>query len=102
MQNNPLKTYITPDNQVNRFITETVSTVNTLLNVPILNGALIKIFITTNAEDFEHTLDRPVQGFLVVDTDSNVNIWQPDASPKPSTLIRLQADNAATVTLWVF
>lgn len=73
---------------------------NQFINNPFLKGFLIEnIEISTTPISLSHGLGVVPQGFFVVDNNSNAVIWRVSSTDK---VIELQADNSATIKVWVF
>lgn len=72
--------------------------------VPILDGVLLEdLDLTTTAADFTHRLDRKWRGYIVTRQDAAQIVFAARVSTAADTnFIRLDADGAVNVDVWVF
>lgn len=67
----------------------------------IIDGIMIEnIVVNTTGTVVQHTLGRPLRGYLVVKKNANVTIW--DSTADTTELLKLISSGTATVSLWVF
>lgn len=97
--------FFTKDIATNRFQSSLKASVESFLDVPFLNGALIEdvsvnVGVTT---DVPHTLNRAYRGWLLVDNNASVIVHRDSSSTAdPQKFLPLTASSAATITVWVF
>lgn len=74
-----------------------------LQTVPIVQGRLVKD-VTTSTSGFEvpHGLGRTWQGFIVVKSIADINVWANSTQTNSNRYITLDASAASIVSLWVF
>jgi hypothetical protein len=79
-------------------------TLRNVLTCPLLDGELLEgVVLTTSFQDVAHGLERAPQGCLLVRATDAVSLAEDvPGNPRPSSVIRLKASSAATVSLWVF
>lgn len=75
-----------------------------VLACPLLDGELLTdVSLGTSFQDIAHGLERAPQGCLLVRATDAVSLAEDvPGNPRPSSVIRLKASSAATVSLWVF
>lgn len=64
-----------------------------------LKGNLLSITVTTSATAFNHGLQQVPQGWIILDKDSNSNVWKLGAT---TTTISFSASAASNIKVWVF
>jgi hypothetical protein len=76
-----------------------------LINIPILNGALLEdVVVTTGAvQSIPHQLGRTLIGWMVVRQRASAIVWDTqDANTNPQGTLFLNSSATVTVDLWVF
>lgn len=72
------------------------------LNPVINSGVLIQgISVGTTAKKIEHKLGRRLQGFIVVDKNSDCRVWR-SSNTELDLFITLTASASSTISIWVF
>lgn len=74
-----------------------------IMSRQVIDGQIISNVTASAAFSVDHKLNRKPNGYLVISKDTNVNIWDSQASnPIPSSTLELNSSGAATISLWVF
>jgi hypothetical protein len=90
----------TKDAELNRVQDALEPLINILPKIALLDGTLLVGLEVDTAEiRFPHTLQRPLQGFFVVDRDQDIRVWK---TASDSLTMTLQANVAGTISLWIF
>ena len=71
---------------------------------PVLDGRVIKDLIIPTASGLtvSHGLGRDIQGWVVVDTSAQADVWKASSQPTPSKTLVLAASADVTISLYVF
>lgn len=86
----------------NLFNRQFVDLNNELAKHPLLSGVLLEgVGAVNGTVAVGHRLARKPRGFIVVSRSANVGVWS-DVSTATSTLIYVQADGVAVLSIWVF
>ena len=74
------------------------------LNLPILNGILVKdVALGTTTVRVSHTLNRVFNGYIIVKQNADARVWlDTSTSADPDKFLPLKASATVTVSLWVF
>ena len=70
-----------------------------LLPNPFIVGVILDISLTTTATAFNHGLQQTPSGWIILDKDSNADVWRTDWDERTITL---DASASTTIKLWVF
>lgn len=74
-----------------------------LLQVPFLNGRLIKdVTVTSSGFDLEHGLGRAWTGWFMTKRNNSAEVWDQSTQPDKTKFIRLDATSSTTFDIWVF
>ncbi len=69
----------------------------------IVDNIIVKdIELGASPTNVAHLLGRAPRGWFIVRKNSNAEVWEPQASPQPSTLITLQSSVTTTVDVLFF
>ena len=98
----PFKTLTTRSLELDRVQANVSTFVNSVLDIPILNGRLIEDVDLTSSETLvEHKLGRNYRGWIIVDKNAQQDVWV-SAENLTERFLRLTAAGTVTVSLWVF
>lgn len=95
----------TTDKNFHQFQTQLGKSLQPILKNPINYGVLLKsvALVTGQANAVSHTLNRTLQGWLIVRQRAQAQIWDSqDSNSAPDTTLLLHASANVTVDLWVF
>ncbi len=88
------------DEATNRALGQVVERLNRLLDIPFLDGTLLKDqALNSGANSVNHRLGRTPQGYLILKQSSAASIYGSAYADKTMTLT---ASGAVTVDVWVF
>lgn len=89
----------TGDTKTDTFQRSTKTAVETIKNVPLMQGQTLTITVGTEFKEFAHGLGRPWQGWHVIDTQGAMGVVS-DGKPHARTL-KLKAATAGACKIWV-
>lgn len=90
----------TKDPELDRVQAALEPLINILPKIALLDGALLAdLEVSATPTRFPHMLQRPLQGFFVVDRAQDIRVWKISSD---SLTMTLQASTAGTVSVWIF
>ena len=94
----------TLDRNFNQFQTNVTSSVNPVLANPLVNGTILpNVSLAVGSNTISHTLNRNLQGWIIVRQRALSQIFDTqDSNPNPSLTLILVASTAVVVDLYVF
>lgn len=90
------------DEVVNRVQDRVKTAVDAIQAVPLLDGRVLEVALSTTPTIVPHGLARPWQGYLVIARDANAQVWNAAPGAEAGSFLTLTASAAVNVTLWVF
>lgn len=99
-----LPIYYTSDRNLSLLQTNWSSSLNPILNNPLVSGQLLTgISLGSGTTIVNHRLGRKLQGWITVGIDGAAQIYDNQASNQsPQLTLSLTSDAAVIVSLWVF
>lgn len=93
-----------PNLETNKLQDNVESVFKSISKSLILNGVLLSdIEVSADAKEISHKLGRPLLGYIIVKSDSDVRVWDEQSTNKRSELtLILRGSGSATISLWCF
>jgi hypothetical protein len=94
----------TDSRELNQVQSQIISSVQPVLDNPIVNGRLIQsLAIASGSNVIDHGLGRTLLGWIVVRNSASVTFYDTQSSnANPARTLLLTASGAATISLYVF
>jgi len=94
----------TDSRELNQFQSQVISSVNPVLQNPIVNGTLLSgIVVASGSNTINHGLGRALIGWIIVRNNASVTFYDTQVSnTSPDRTLLLTASGAATISLYVF
>lgn len=93
------------DSDINRMQDNVVQGIDSLGQVPLIDGVLIEnVVLTTGITNhIPHKLQRPLIGWMITRMRANSIVWDSqDAAAQPAQILDLHCSANVTVDIWVF
>lgn len=93
----------TPQRELSQVQDQISEAFQSLVKNPLINGVLVTAALTTGTNQVAHTLNRKLQGWIIVRRDNASTVYDSqDSEPDPDLFLQLVASADVNVTLYVF
>ena len=99
MELKPYKKLTGLEYELSKTVQYTEEYLSQLSSISFLRGNLLTIAVSTSATAFDHGLQQVPQGWIILDKDSNANVWKVGAT---NTTITFSASASSNLKVWVF
>ena len=99
MELNPLKKVNVSDYNLQKIQGYTRDFAGQFIANPFIVGRILDLDLTTTATAFNHGLQQTPTGWIILDKNSNADVWR---TAWDERTITLDASASTTIKLWVF